>query len=99
MQNSQNGAVVALPAAALESLPESLRAAVQVQWHDFLAAVGESVALDEPLLAALTKVWGSSDFVARTCVRYPALCWSWYRAVSCGGVTLQGITALHWRQR
>ena len=75
MVNNQDGAVAMLSAAVLEPLPRSLRVAVQAQWHDFLMATGEQTLAggDESLLAALARVWGSSAFVARTCLRHPAL--------------------------
>ena len=76
MNKESNQSAAALPEAGLVSLPDELRRLVQDQWQDFCAAndeVAARVLQDEALALSLCRVWASSDFVARTCLRYPPL--------------------------
>jgi glutamate-ammonia-ligase adenylyltransferase len=76
MQNSQDNSVVALSEAVLAQLPELLRNTVQEQWRSFALTArdkGVVVSEDQAFLTVLARVWGSSDFVAKACLRYPAL--------------------------
>lgn len=67
---------VALPQTALQSLPAALQESVTREWQSYCDAASDAavrLAKDEALGAALAKVWACSDFVAKTCVRYPAM--------------------------
>ncbi|HEC20346.1 MAG TPA: bifunctional [glutamate--ammonia ligase]-adenylyl-L-tyrosine phosphorylase/[glutamate--ammonia-ligase] adenylyltransferase [Gammaproteobacteria bacterium] len=62
---------------ALADIPEALRDTVRRYWVDF-AQASEAASLDFPpwsdaLLGELCRVWACSEFVARHCVRRPAL--------------------------
>jgi len=67
----------------LQSLPPELADVVSQQWSGFIAALddyqGDIEAgplldgLDDQRLAELCRVWACSDFVARSCIRYPQL--------------------------
>lgn len=63
-------------AAALQILPETLMAAVQRYQADFNQAAAElpaGFALSETQALELCRVWACSEFVARSCIRYPRL--------------------------
>lgn len=58
----------------LERLPGPLRAEVARYWESF-AAAADSAGVVRPtggFLEQMIKVWASSEFVARTCIRDPA---------------------------
>jgi len=58
----------------LTTLPDALRHLLRGYWQDFSrAAEGGSLSLAvlEPHLPVLVRVWASSDFVARTCIQDP----------------------------
>ncbi len=58
----------------LPAVPESLRGELHDHWLAFAEALGDAPPpLDPALLPELCRVWAASDFVARHCVRDPAL--------------------------
>ena len=59
----------------LNRLPQALRSEVARYWQAFGEAVGAGNREMPPdaLLAQLVPVWGGSEFVARACIREPAL--------------------------
>lgn len=64
------------PAELFHDLPESLHETVDIYWQRWSQAC-DSMACDAGpatglTLAQLGHVWACSDFVARTCIRYPA---------------------------
>ncbi len=76
MTNDNNHNELALPPAGLADLPAELSQIVAQQWQDFCAVAGDAskvIVADEKLALALCRVWACSDFVAKTCVRYPAM--------------------------
>jgi glutamate-ammonia-ligase adenylyltransferase len=76
MQNNQDNSVVALSDAALAPIPEALHDLLQDQWRSFVLNAREqgiAVSDNEEFLTVLARVWASSDFVAKACVRYPAM--------------------------
>lgn len=76
MQNNQDSSVDALSDAVLAPVPELLRATVQGQWQSFVSNArdaGIAMGDNAEFLAVLARVWASSDFVAKACVRYPAM--------------------------
>ncbi len=61
------------PVDLLKLVPESLHPQVQLYWQDWLSAC-ENNDLSSDALSSLSdvgKTWACSDFVARTCIRYP----------------------------
>ncbi|MBA1147714.1 bifunctional [glutamate--ammonia ligase]-adenylyl-L-tyrosine phosphorylase/[glutamate--ammonia-ligase] adenylyltransferase [Ectothiorhodospiraceae bacterium WFHF3C12] len=56
---------------ALDGLPETLRGSVTDRLGEY--ADGHALPQDTDVLATLPLVWGSSEFVARTCVRMAGL--------------------------
>ncbi|MDZ4262237.1 MAG: bifunctional [glutamate--ammonia ligase]-adenylyl-L-tyrosine phosphorylase/[glutamate--ammonia-ligase] adenylyltransferase [Pseudomonadota bacterium] len=76
MQNSDDATVLELPDAVLEQLPQLLRDSVSQQWRDFVLNAqkqGIEVSHNDEFLTVLARVWASSEFVAKTCLRYPEL--------------------------
>ena len=76
MQNNQDNNVAVLSDGVMAAIPAMLRVTVQDQWRSFvLTARDKSIAVtdNEAFLAVLARVWASSDFVAKACVRYPAM--------------------------
>lgn len=76
MTDNNNHSEPALPQASLAELPAELRQVVEQQWQDFCATAedaSKAIVADENLAQALCRVWACSDFVAKTCVRYPAM--------------------------
>ena len=76
MQNEMNECEMSLPELGLTELPVELRQHVEGLWQDFCdadAKVAETLSSDTDLLLSLSKVWACSEFVARACVRYPAM--------------------------
>jgi len=74
MNIESNHSAMDLPEEGLASLPLELRQLLEDQWQDFCAAseeVARRVLDDEVLTLSLCQVWASSDFVAKTCMRYP----------------------------
>ncbi|HXH02001.1 MAG TPA: bifunctional glutamine synthetase adenylyltransferase/deadenyltransferase, partial [Candidatus Competibacteraceae bacterium] len=63
-------------ASALAHLPAALQPEVSAYWHDYLAAA-ERAGLAPPenpdSLERIARVWAMSEFVARSCIREPAL--------------------------
>ena len=59
----------------LSKVPESLHIIVENYWHDWCAVCEKSEFDSFPDLpyALLGKTWACSDFVARNCIRYPAV--------------------------
>lgn len=60
----------------LAGFPDDLRDLVERYWQDFSGTARQhSVPLDTliPVLPVLVRVWASSDFVARTCIREPRM--------------------------
>jgi len=60
----------------LSAVPEPLRDELAAHWAAFtatLAKSGATASIDPVLLPELCRVWACSDFVARHCVRDPAL--------------------------
>ena len=59
----------------LSKVPESLHSIVENYWHDWCAVCEKSEFDFFPDLpyALLGKTWACSDFVARNCIRYPAV--------------------------
>ncbi|MBL4712926.1 MAG: bifunctional [glutamate--ammonia ligase]-adenylyl-L-tyrosine phosphorylase/[glutamate--ammonia-ligase] adenylyltransferase, partial [Gammaproteobacteria bacterium] len=64
-----------VPAVLLLLVPESLRPVVENHWIDWVASCEAKKLHPQATLRLqqLGKVWACSDFVARTCVRYPAI--------------------------
>ena len=61
---------------ALQTLPQALVPAVQRYWTDFCRAADEEgleISIDEAQALDLCRVWACSEFVARSCIRYPRL--------------------------
>lgn len=59
---------------ALQTLPPLLRQQVEAYWKSYLDAAGDDVSITPPeLLEQTLRVWACSDFVAQSCVRFPAL--------------------------
>ena len=76
MQNQTHLSPPQLPRASLEALPDVLRRYVEREWQSFCEAAPEAAPrpiADEAFAASLVKVWACSDFVAKTCVRHPAM--------------------------
>jgi len=76
MNNETNNSGMALPEKGLAGLPAELRLLLEGQWQDFCASSDEVAKLvldDERLALSLCRVWASSDFVAKACLRYPAM--------------------------
>ena len=74
MNNESNHSVKSLPEEGLASLPLELRQLLEDQWQDFCGAndeVASQVLANEVLALSLCRVWASSDFVAKACLRYP----------------------------
>lgn len=63
----------AQPGLNLNALPEALRPGLENQWQDFSAKAQFALPADDEWLASLVKVWGSSDFVAKACARFPEM--------------------------
>jgi len=62
-----------MPEQLLSLVPAALHPTVANYWHDWAIAceqAGVSASVD---LSVLGKVWACSEFVARTCIRWPAL--------------------------
>jgi glutamate-ammonia-ligase adenylyltransferase len=67
----------------LQTLPAGLASVVSSYWADFIAALSayreedsaepHLVGLDDVSATQLCRVWACSEFVARSCIRYPAL--------------------------
>ena len=59
----------------LSKVPESLHTIVENYWHDWCAVCEKSEFDSFPDLpyVLLGKTWACSDFVARNCIRYPAV--------------------------
>ena len=59
----------------LSKVPEPLHSVVENYWHDWCVACekSETKTSDELPYALLGKTWACSDFVARNCIRYPAV--------------------------
>ncbi|HHJ81388.1 MAG TPA: bifunctional glutamine synthetase adenylyltransferase/deadenyltransferase, partial [Candidatus Tenderia electrophaga] len=76
MANEINNSAMTLPEAGLADLPAELRLLLQDQWQGFCAGSDELARLmlaDERLALSLCRVWASSDFVAKACLRFPAM--------------------------
>lgn len=76
MENRNDHAGIALPWAGSEALPAELRRNLERDWQSFCEAApqeAQRLAKNEALTTSLGKVWACSDFVAKTCVRYPAM--------------------------
>lgn len=76
MEDRNDHAGIALPRAGLEALPAELRRNLERDWQSFREAApqdAQRLAKNTALTASLCKVWACSDFVAKTCVRYPAM--------------------------
>lgn len=61
---------------ALTQLPTPLHAEVNRLWDDFTAAAqrdGVPLPTDETVLADLARIWATSEFIAQSCIRFPAL--------------------------
>ncbi len=74
MNNETNYFGVALPEVGLADLQGELRRLLEDQWQDFCASSDEVARLvldDDALALSLCRVWASSDFVAKACLRYP----------------------------
>jgi len=74
MNNETNYFAMVLPEAGLADLPAELRLLLEDQWRDFCAASDElarQVLENETLALSLCRVWASSDFVVKACLRYP----------------------------
>ncbi len=65
----------ALFARAASILPEPLRARAHVHWGEFRPGFTPQLSDEnlEHLMAAMPQVFATSEFVARTCIQYPAL--------------------------
>ncbi|MDH5436485.1 MAG: bifunctional [glutamate--ammonia ligase]-adenylyl-L-tyrosine phosphorylase/[glutamate--ammonia-ligase] adenylyltransferase [Gammaproteobacteria bacterium] len=60
----------------LTKIPPPLREGVLIQWQQYLESVhqeGLSVPVNKAFLEVLAQVWCASQFVAESCIRYPAL--------------------------
>jgi len=67
---------MALPEASVAGLPLELRQLLGDQWQDFCGAsdeVARLVLANDALALSLGRVWASSDFVAKACLRYPSM--------------------------
>lgn len=76
MENRNDHAGIALPRAGLEALPAELRRNLERDWQSFREAApqgAQRLAKNAALTASLCKVWACSDFIAKACVRYPAM--------------------------
>jgi glutamate-ammonia-ligase adenylyltransferase len=65
-----------LPAIGVDRVPEVLRAGLEDNWRNFIVAAeeaGVAPPLNSDLLNVLCKVWACSEFVAKACVRDPAM--------------------------
>lgn len=63
------------PAELLSNVPQSLQSVVENFWLDWCKSCAEKEIEPNQVaaLAMLGKVWACSDFVARNCIRYPAI--------------------------
>lgn len=76
MQNEMNECEMSLPELGLVELPIELRQHIEGLWQDFCDSdleTAEILIKDARLVSSLCKVWACSEFVARACVRYPAM--------------------------
>ncbi len=66
---------ITIPAELLSGVPLTLHHLLENYWHDWSnACVEKKLSTDLLLpLSQLGRTWGCSDFVARNCIRYPAM--------------------------
>jgi len=64
---------ISQPNIDLNALPEVMRPSLANAWQDFCAKAQFALPDDPEWLAALVKVWGCSDFVAKACARFPEM--------------------------
>ncbi|MCK5639934.1 MAG: bifunctional [glutamate--ammonia ligase]-adenylyl-L-tyrosine phosphorylase/[glutamate--ammonia-ligase] adenylyltransferase, partial [Gammaproteobacteria bacterium] len=58
----------------LQNLPPLLRQQAEAHWQCYVETAGDDIAVNTPeLLEQTLRVWGCSDFVAQSCVRFPDL--------------------------